>query len=113
MPELLVNENKGESKQNNISIECLVMMWLSFISVVLISLIFIVRATFSEGAKYLYSNDGDNESSFPVVDYPLPNNETLDDEEIYDYMHPDFLYKPDSLPDFSPPPRVVEFYAPW
>ncbi|KAL7477182.1 hypothetical protein ACHAW6_002990 [Cyclotella cf. meneghiniana] len=106
-------KKKEESKENNISIECLVMMLLSLISVFLISLMFLVRATFSEGAKYLYSNDGDKESSFPVVDYPLPNNETFDDEEIYDYMHPDFLYKPDTLPDFSPPPRVVEFYAPW
>ncbi|KAL3777648.1 hypothetical protein HJC23_005514, partial [Cyclotella cryptica] len=112
-PELQVNENKGGSKQNNISIECLIMMWLSFISAVIISLLFLLRATFSEGATYLYSKEGDSDASFPVIDYLLPDNETLADEENYEYMHPEFLYKPDSSPDFSPPPRVVEFYAPW
>jgi hypothetical protein len=74
----------------------------------------LTRASFSEGAKYLYNVDGDGAESFPIMEYMLPDNETVAEERgNYEYMHPDFLYKPDDFPDYDPPPRVVEFYAPW
>jgi hypothetical protein len=91
--------------------ECL-MMWLSFFFVtIIIALILLVNASFAEGANYLYHVDGDSAASFPVEEYLLPDNETAAEEQEADHMHPDFLYKPDS--PYSPPPRLVEFYAPW
>ena len=96
-----------------IPVKFIITMWVTFMSAVLVSLVFLTRAAFSEGAKYLYNVDGDAAASYPISDYMLPDNETIAEEQgDYEYMHPDFLYKPDDLPDYSPPPRVVEFYAP-
>lgn len=89
----------------------IIIMWVTFMSAVLVTLVLLTRTAFSEGAKYLYNVDGDSAAAYPIVDYMLPDNETIAEEQgDYDYMRPDFLYQP--LPDYSPPPRVVEFYAP-
>lgn len=106
-----------EHKENHKSdplFKYIIVMWVSFMSIIFITLIFITRSAFSDGAKYLYHVDGDGAESFPIEDYLLPDNETIAEEEgNYEYMHPDFLFKPDDNPDFNPPPRIVEFYAPW
>lgn len=103
-----------EGHKSKFPIKYLVIMWLSFLFIILTSLTFLTRSAFSEGARYLYNVDGDASASFPIVDYMLPDNETLAEESGNDaYMHPDFLYKPDDNEDYEPPPRVVEFYAPW
>eukprot|EP00571_Detonula_confervacea_P010571 CAMPEP_0172305988 /NCGR_PEP_ID=MMETSP1058-20130122/7169_1 /TAXON_ID=83371 /ORGANISM="Detonula confervacea, Strain CCMP 353" /LENGTH=462 /DNA_ID=CAMNT_0013017755 /DNA_START=241 /DNA_END=1626 /DNA_ORIENTATION=+ len=59
------------------------------------------------GPQYLYHKEGVHDSESSVIEYLNDNsgNKGL--------LHPDFLYKPSSSSDFSPPPRVVEFYAPW
>lgn len=113
---LLTDESDNSTKPPvpKFPIKYLVIMWLSFLSAILTTLIFITRSAFSEGARYLYNIDGDASASFPILEYFPPNNETLAEENgDYEYMHPNFLYKPDFPDDYEPPPRVVEFYAPW
>jgi hypothetical protein len=105
---------EDDNDRHQFPIIYLLIMWLSFLSLILGALILLTRSAFSEGARYLYNVDGDGSESFPIVDYMPPDNETLAEEDgDYAYMHPDFLFKPDNLPDYDPPPRVVEFYAPW
>ena len=33
--------------------------------------------------------------------------------EIENALHPNFLYEQSSADGYVPPPRIVEFYAPW
>ena len=61
-------------------------------------------------AHYLYHSEGEDDKGGPVVEY-LPGEDMGVDNDID--LHPDFLYRPSSPSDYSPPPRVVEFYAPW
>jgi len=92
----------------------IITMWLGFLSIIIVSLIFLTRSAFSEDIKYLYNVNGNGDESFPIIDYMQPDSAILAEEASnYEYMHPDFLYKPENSPDYNPPPRVVEFYAPW
>ena len=112
-PDNKTKEEAPAQEPIRIPVKIIIIMWVTFMSAVLVTLVLLTRTAFSEGAKYLYNVDGDAAASYPIMEYMLPDNETIAEEQgDYEYMHPDFLYKPDDLPDYSPPPRVVEFYAP-
>lgn len=76
-------------------------------------------------AKYLYYQNEVREQAAPsrVNEYLVPtkpdhhsSSSALDDTQtsMDDLsLHPDFLYAKNSRPEYVPPPRVVEFYAPW
>lgn len=57
------------------------------------------------GRQYLYHEEGVDNDSEGVIEY-------LNDKSGKDLSHPDFLYERKSS-EFTPGPRVVEFYAPW
>ena len=65
-----------------------------------------IDATMGGHVQYLYHKEGEegdsDNKSHPVIEYLAGGTNAL---------HPDFLEQPSS--DFVPPPRIVEFYAPW
>ena len=64
----------------------------------------------ADSAKYLYYQEGDGEgstSSYPVIELLAPSSS----QKHPDIIKPNFLYQPSY--NFSPPARVIEFYAPW
>ena len=60
---------------------------------------------------YIYHQEGkdDSTSLLPVIEH-LVGTTSKEKERA---LHPDFLYEQSSAEDYTPPPRVVEFYAPW
>lgn len=68
--------------------------------------------------KYLYHEDGlvsAIDAGGWVIEYVAPpDRDGAPSDSKYAALHPIFLYAPSSVPDdYVPPPRVVEFYAPW
>lgn len=65
------------------------------------------------GSKlYLYHKEGEDDSMslLPVIEHLVGS--TSHEKELA--LHPDFLYEQSSAAEgYTPPPRVVEFYAPW
>ena len=68
------------------------------------------------GKKYLYHiNPGDETiadkapPSSPVTEHLIGATSA----EIENALHPNFLYEQSSADGYVPPPRIVEFYAPW
>ena len=63
---------------------------------------------------YIYHQEGkdDSTSLLPVIEH-LVGTTSKEKERA---LHPDFLYEQSSSAQaegYTPPPRVVEFYAPW
>ncbi|KAL3769921.1 hypothetical protein ACHAW5_002696 [Stephanodiscus triporus] len=93
-----------------------------------IALLFVVAYLAFDGSmgreKYLYHDEDGAISSASdpssvdaggwVIEYVAPaDGPPSDSGYAAALLRPDFLYAPPSAPDYVPPPRVVEFYAPW
>jgi hypothetical protein len=84
----------------------MIMGWLCFLTLAVLAIVLVAVDALGSSAKYLYhTEDSHAASAYPVKEYLLPENEPLSD---FGYLHPEFLYKPDSSSQFSPPARVVE-----
>ncbi|KAL9184762.1 hypothetical protein ACHAXT_012732 [Thalassiosira profunda] len=80
---------------------CLLVAWIFVLVSAVVALVYLAIDAVMGGPQYLYhKEDGDDSTYAPVIEYQ--GNDTK----------PNWLYQPDAG-DFSPPPRLVEFYAPW
>jgi len=100
------NSKSLQSGQGIVPLEILMMGWMCFLTVAFVTLV-VFAVDLAAGSKALYLYEVDGEPKDPVLEYLVKEGKPR-----FEQNHPIFLWRQETT-SYRPPPRVIEFYAPW